>query len=252
MWIEPAVDECLRVWQQRGGAIGKRSTDGIFAEYQFLMWLSARFPMVDLIENVRVATPPGIRWSRGFWMRLTVDARRFPVDWRPSPGCRRSYHGTSLACLHRIIVHGMQAGWDVKLVEGRPLTAIYSHAPEYSHQCLCHTLYTALDSSGWLYGPFIELESPHIDPGHRRSVLKGRERGISDSKSYELLSYEDTIASAGVWVNAVHLRHCIDSDPTGHFRVFAEPQYQTQLEIHPDASWEELAQWSHEARHEDL
>ena len=128
---------------------------------------------------------------------------------------------------------------------GRELRGVWSLAPERFHLLSSYILYSALDNSGYVYGPLLELKSPFSDPEGRKVVLK-RRSGRSNRDQW--LSYVETTVMTRVFVHVVHISEVVQSSGEAEFVMYAESAYVNALETHPEASWQELARLSHAAR----
>ena len=138
---------------------------------------------------------------------------------------------------------GLATGWARNFDAGRELQGIYTFAPQRAHLLSSYILYSALDDSGWLYGPFLEVRSPQEDPQKRKTVL--RRAGAGDR--HQWISYPDSTFPTHVWVHIVHVSTLYLHPADAGVSLYAEPAFQHSLEVHPDASWEDLLQASRQA-----
>lgn len=247
MALNPGSVPDLCRWAAAGAPMGSPSASPELALRTVVDWLGSRPAIRDRVSRVTVATPPGIAWQSGWWLRLQLVGQTAEVEWPVPEGYRRSFHGTALACLARIMARGPATGWAVNSDRGAYVRGVFSLAPERAHLLLSYILYTALDRSGYLIGPVLELCSPCVDGAGRKTVLK-RRRGASNCDQW--LSYEDTTQVVACWLNVVHVAEFAAAEGSSAFYAFAEGALLPELELHPDASWSDLEQASRAAHEE--
>ncbi len=231
----------IEVFVQTGGSLGEANTSSEEALRRFLIWLSYRSEGAKKIRDVTLGKPPGVNWSRGWWLRLGLATTDYHAEEVLDLDMRRSYHGTTLHSLHRILVEGLKEGFAANTQSGKEIHGIFSHRAETSHLCLGYTLYSPIDRSGWMWGPFVELLAPANDPHGRPITLKRRSgpRAVN-----QWISYEDTTVMQNIWVNALHMGHLLEPDPTWGFSINVEGYMHPELELNPQTSWVTLTQRS--------
>ena len=232
-------------WIRAGGSIGREGARPLHAIRTLWEWLASRPRLVEGCVGATIDRPDdctGLPF--GFCVRLDLPAAsRIDAELDDSR-YRRSFHGTALEVLQRIVHRGLETGWARNVESGRELQGIYTLAAERAHLLSSYILYSSLDDSGWLYGPFVEVRSPHADPQMRKTVL--RRRGGTNRDQW--ISYPDSTTMTHVWVHVVHVASLYSAPADANVSLWAEPMYQRELEVHPEASWEELLQRSRDGR----
>ncbi len=231
----------IQKWASCGAPLGLRTTTANDALETLTEWLSARPHIQKSVYNVSLENPPGINFGVGWWVRLSLAGHRRSDAFEVAAGMRRSYHGTALASLGRIIEQGICTGFASNSDSGRILRGIWSLAPERSPLLLSYMLYSGLDRSGWLFSPVVELRSPNPDPQGRPVVMKRSTRGSGSNRNRDQwLSYDDTTSQVAIWIHALHVSEVATADDTSGLSIFAEGRMPADFELHPLAPWERI------------
>ena len=145
---------------------------------------------------------------------------------------QRGFHATSLYTLQSCISSGLCPGWSFLTVDGVAKQGIYNHIPERVHLCNNYMLHTAVDSSGWFFGPMFEIRYPIPDPHGRATTVRRNKRA-----AHQNLAYPDTHVVVTLYFHCVHWAHFSTmAKDHGHF---VEGLFQSEWEIDPAASFEE-------------
>ena len=224
----------IRMWALQKAPLGTRATNANDALRTLTAWLSARPHIRDAVYAVSVETPPGIDFPVGWWVRLALAGQAPGAASEVAEGMRRSYHGTALATLGRIVANGIRTGFATNVDGGQTLQGIWSLAPERSRLLLSYCLYTALNRSGYVYAPVVELRSPATDPKQRRVTMR---RGSAARKRDQWISYEDTTTQVCIWIHALHVSEIAAAPQSTFFSIFAEGCMPPGVELSPTAPW---------------
>ena len=145
---------------------------------------------------------------------------------------QRGFHGTSLYTLSSVAQNGLGAGWNFLEPKGTPLKGIYNHAPERVNLCNHYMLHTAVDNSGWFFGPMLEIRYCAPDPEGRPTTARR-----SGKTSHQNIAYPGAHVVVALCFHAVHWAHFKTMDKShGHY---VEGLFQREWEIDPAASFEE-------------
>ena len=204
-----------RDWSESGGSFGRLGASPDTAVEALVDWASSRRGIVDNVASVELRRPLGSSDARGFYvcfnLAASVDAdANFPTDVY-----RTSFHGSSMYVLHRVLSRGLETSWAVNSDAGRELRGVWSLAPERFHLLSSYILYSALDNSGYVYGPLLELKSPYSDPEGRKVMLKRRS---GRSNRDQRLSYVETTVMTRVFVHVIHTSEVVQDSGEAEFR----------------------------------
>ena len=132
----------------------------------------------------------------------------------------------------------MEAGWNGLLRKRTRHRGVYHNVLERAHLCHNYMMYSALDSTGFLFSPVIEISAPTPDPQGRREVV--RTKGENQN-----LTYPDVCRVVGVWLHVLHVLQFWEGPATNW--VYAEPRFARHLELDPDEDRALIEQRSREA-----
>lgn len=156
-----------------------------------------------------------------------VGAENIPTTFN-----QRGFHATSLYTLQSCLSTGLCPGWSFLTVDGVAKQGIYNHIPERVHLCNNYMLHTAVDSSGWFFGPMFEIRYPIPDPHGRATTVRRSKRA-----AHQNLAYPDTHVVVALYFHCVHWAHFSTmAKDHGHY---VEGVFQREWEIDPAASFEE-------------
>ena len=145
---------------------------------------------------------------------------------------QRGFHATSLYTLQSCIRNGLATGWSTIKVSSVVKKGIYNHIPERVHLCNNYMLHSAVDNSGWFFGPIIEIRYPIPDPQGRATTVRRKKQTATQN-----LAHPDAHVVVGLYFHAVHWAHFLVMDKAhGHY---VEGLFQRGWEIDPAASFEE-------------
>ena len=155
----------------------------------------------------------------------------------PASYNQRGFHGCALYTLQSILSNGLGSGWSPVMNRGVSTRGIYHHLPEQVHLCNNHMLHTALDFSGWFFGPVLELRYPVPDPGGRANQVRRFRRDLTLN-----VAHADCCVVVGLFFHVVHWTHFRDmAKGRGHF---TEGLFQREWEIDPALSFHESVEHS--------
>ena len=225
----------LQAWGEIGGEFGlhDRRLEASMASDTLHHWTAARCNLRTRLGPWESRRPP---WADnvmpGGWLHNRV------ADVTPAEGRRTGYHGTSMQMLERSMKQGMETGWNGLLRKRTRHFGVYYHVLERAHLCHNYMMYSALDSTGFLFSPVIEISAPTPDPQGRREVV--RTKGENQN-----LTYPDVCRVVGVWLHVLHVLQFWEGPATSW--VYAEPRFARHLELDPDEDRALIEQRSREA-----
>ena len=231
----------LKEWVDEGGSLGFTSSSPEAAVATFFEWAATRPGIRDAIRSVEVDRPrdcTGLQYV--FFLRCDLAHARDVDHVFPPRDFRRSFHGTCMEVLNRVLSKGLRTGWSVNRDGQRILRGIWPLSPECTRLITSYTLYSALDDSGYVYGPILEIRSPCYDVQQRPTAMR------RSNNATQWLSYPDSTTMIYLWVNIIHVGELFKA-PANAGAIFAESAFRRELEIDPEESWEELARRSHAA-----
>ena len=145
---------------------------------------------------------------------------------------QRGFHATSLYTLSSVARNGLGAGWSFLEPQGKALQGIYNHVPERVHLCNHYMLHTAVDDSGWFFGPMFEIRYCIPDPEGRPTTARRSKKSQKQN-----IAYPGAHSVVALCFHAVHWSHFKSMDKSqGHY---VEGFFQQEWEIDPAASFEE-------------
>ena len=209
----------LEEWEALGGhfVLHDRRLGVTMASDTLHLWLRARENLRCRLGLLTVCPPPWAETGgRGVWLNA-------PVLTGPIAGERiTGYHGTSMHVLERAVGRGMESGWNGLQRKGVLHLGVYFHVLERAQYCRNYMMFSALDSSGFLFAPVIEISAPAQDP-------QGRKTSLKTSKVNQNLTYPDVCIVKGIWIYVIHVLHFWSG--TADNWVMAEPRFARDMEL---------------------
>jgi hypothetical protein len=196
------------------------------ASDSLLHWWRAREHLCGDLPEFSVCEPP---WKHdttfGLW--LFAPTRAPPRNTPHVSG----FHGTSMHVLTRAMTQGLENGWSGLERHGKLHVGVYYHKQERAQYCANYMTYSALDNSGFVFGPMIQLRAPETDPDSRTTTL--RTSGLTQN-----LTYQDCAAITGIWLHALHVADVLSRGADTY--IWAEARFAQELELDPGYSRQEL------------
>ena len=194
-------------------------------------WLMHRPALREsLVGTVRLVDPLIMKNFEPTGVFFTMDCHA--AGNIPHTYDQRGFHATSLYTLSSVAQNGLGAGWSFLQPMGTPLKGIYNHVPERVNLCNSYMLHTAVDDSGWFFGPMLEIRYCAPDPQGRPTTARRSNRATNQN-----IAYPDAHVVVALCFHAVHWEHFKTMEKShGHY---VEGLFQREWEIDPTASFEE-------------
>ena len=203
-----------------------------------LQFLTARRRLAQRILSISKEAPP-LLGNPGRWLCLELGPNNFPPT---SKTLITGYHASSMYCLYRSFVRGMENGMAAIGKKGSfpGYVGVYNHAPERVHLCAGYLLHTPLAPDGFFFAPLFELEYPEPKPERKHVIPR------SGKDNNQWLAYEDACHLRRVWINIWHVSEALTG--TRDTKMSVEGHFWPELELDPDDDREIMQKRSHDLR----
>ena len=208
-------------WQENGGCFGWKEHELGKANFSDSLhhFIAGRSHLRSRVRSLTQARPA---WEKhvmpGTWLYADVEGAA------NNASRLQGYHGTSMHMLERIMVQGLETGWNGVCRRNTRRLGVYYHLRTRAHLCHDFMLYSALDDTGFLISAVIHISAPTSDPLKRMT-------SIATSNPPQNLTYPDVCHVHGIYFHIVHVLQ-LWHGPSDSC-LWAEPRYAQQLEVDP-------------------
>lgn len=247
VWMQGGKWSVYTNWEALGCSCGVPGLDSYHAVQELAAWLGLRRNVVDLLRGpqaLRTGVQPPIRempYPAGTWAYLSVDGTPFDVEPPAASQSRFGWHATSLYALQRILVTGLTSGMAENVSENKTFCGIFYHIAARAHLCSSYMHYVALDRSGWLVSPLVQIRAMSYDDRGRPTTLR------RTAKSHQNITYPGCHNIVGVWFHIMHVAEVWKMQKA--LSISAEGHFWAELELDPADDWDTIKERSWQLRH---